>query len=154
MIRCTFELLPHGDESRARVIGLMEIANVGGTHEMGDYHVVLRKCPPFKGALRAVWRSGVIPGHQDAEVMTGAVAGHHRQKRGIYDLAFRALAATVGDRNKQADHDRELTTIEHAVRMGHDMLLESLRAGRVWPSIHQALAEAGMQIVPAPKAAE
>ena len=29
MIRCTIEMLPGGDSSKARVIGLVEIANIG-----------------------------------------------------------------------------------------------------------------------------
>lgn len=44
MLRCTIELVPKGDESRKRVIGLVEIANTGtGTLERGNYGVVLKK---------------------------------------------------------------------------------------------------------------
>ncbi len=94
MIRCTIELLPGGDESRARTIGLVEIANVGGTQEIGEYRVVLKKTPPFDGALKAAWKTGRINvGHEDEEIIVGGVVGHHRQKRGSYDLLFRALAA-------------------------------------------------------------
>ena len=100
MIRCTIELLPGGDVAKARPIGLVEIANVGGTPARGDYVVVLTKTPPFKGALKAAWRRGrMTPGHEDAEIMVGAVEGHHRTKRGSYDLLYRALRQLVGDRN-------------------------------------------------------
>lgn len=105
MIRITFELLPGGDARRARTVGLMEIANLR-THANGlaDYAVVLTKTPPFKGALKAAWRKGVLKsdedgvicevvGGEDSEAMIAHVTGHHRTRRGVYDLAFRALRA-------------------------------------------------------------
>ena len=105
MIRITFELLPGGDASRARTIGLMEISNLR-THPNGtaDYGVVLTKCPPFKGALKAAWRKGLLKsdedgviveviGGEDSEAMIAHVTGHHRTRRGVYDLAYRALRA-------------------------------------------------------------
>lgn len=59
MIRCTIELLPGGDETRKRTIGLVEIVNIAGdAGDYGDYAVVLKKTPPFAGALRAAWRAG------------------------------------------------------------------------------------------------
>lgn len=94
MLRCTIEILPGGDEARARTIGCVEIANVGGTQEIGNYAVVLKKTPPFPGALKAAWKKGtLVVGRDDEEVIVGAVVGHHRQKRGPYDLLFRALKA-------------------------------------------------------------
>ncbi len=104
MLRCTIELLPRGDESRARVIGLVEIANIGGTLERGNYAVVLKKTPPFAGALKAAWKKGLLragaaaidgiaAGHDDEEIITGQVIGHHRTRRGSYDLLYRALRA-------------------------------------------------------------
>lgn len=95
MLRCTIELVPQGDESRIRTIGCIEIANVGGTSEMGEYVVVLKKTPPFTGALKAAWKKGtLVPiGKEDDEIISGAVVGHHRQKRGPYDLLYRALRA-------------------------------------------------------------
>lgn len=42
MIRITVQLIPRGDESKARTLGTMEIANDGtGTHEVGDYDGIL-----------------------------------------------------------------------------------------------------------------
>jgi hypothetical protein len=113
MIRVTFELLPGGDESRARRIGLMEIANVK-THLDGtaDYAVVMTKTPPFAGAFRAAWRKGRLT--CDDATVNGAVAGedetaivalatgHHRTRRGVYDLLYRAcLACGLAERNPE-----------------------------------------------------
>jgi hypothetical protein len=102
MIRCTIELLPGGSEEGKRIIGLVEIANIGGTVEVGDYAVVLKKSPPFAGALKQAWRRGrvqfdkekaigVVEG-DDEELITARVGGHHRL-RGPYDLLCLALKA-------------------------------------------------------------
>ena len=92
MIRTTIDLVPGGDETRIRTIGLVEIANVGGDLIRGDYLVVLKKTPPFKGALRSAWRQGRLPAApDDEEILSGEVLGHHRQQRGSYDLLYRAL---------------------------------------------------------------
>jgi hypothetical protein len=105
MIRCTIELLPGGNESRARTIGVVEIANIGGTQDVGEYAVILKKTPPFSGALRAAWRRGRlkhdamadivsdIETGEDDEIIAAKVAGHHRTRRGSYDLLYRALKA-------------------------------------------------------------
>ena len=114
MLRCTRELLPGGDETRARTIGLVEICNVGGTQEVGNYAVVLKKTPPFAGALKAAWKKailkggahhieGVTAGHEDEEIIAGEVIGHHRTKRGSYDLLYRALRACGLDARNPPD---------------------------------------------------
>jgi hypothetical protein len=104
MIRVTFDLLPGGDANRARTIGIMEIANIemhlDGT---ANYAVALKKTPPFSGALKAAWKTGratyddhalnKIIAAEDEELITGLVEGHHRTRRGVYDLLFRALKA-------------------------------------------------------------
>ncbi len=104
MIRVTFDLLPGGDASRARTIGLLEIANVK-THADGtaDYAVVMTKTPPFRGALRDAWRKGRLTcddravngafAGEDEEAIVALATGHHRTRRGVYDLLFRALRA-------------------------------------------------------------
>lgn len=112
MIRVTFELLPGGDESRARKIGLMEICNLrtrlDGT---ADYGVVLTKTPPFSGALKAAWRKGQfdsagdsidrVTAGEDDETIVAEVEGHHRTRRGVYDLAYRALSSCgLASRNR------------------------------------------------------
>lgn len=113
MVRITFELLPGGDETRARVIGQMEVANIA-THLDGtaDYAVVLKKTPPFRGALKDAWRkgklsaddavvNGILAGEDD-EAITALVTGHHRTQRGIYDLLYRALLACGLDKRLPA----------------------------------------------------
>lgn len=99
MIRCTIDMVPHGDEERRRTVGIVEIANVGGTSEIGNYVVVLKKTPPWRGALKQKWRSGLLRiGDEDAELISGTLEGFHRQKRGPYDLLFCALKACGLDR--------------------------------------------------------
>lgn len=94
MIRCTIEMLPGGSEEKKRTLGIVEIANVGGTQSHGDYAVVLTKTTPFAGALKAAWRRGkLMVGHEDEEIIVGGVEGHPRQSRGVYDLLFCALKA-------------------------------------------------------------
>ena len=103
MIRCTIELLPGGDQSRTRIIGLVEIANIGGSPEISEYAVVLKKTPPFAGALKDAWRRGrlqcgdvtlvAVAEGEDDDIIAARVAGHHRTRRGSYDLFYRALKA-------------------------------------------------------------
>lgn len=100
MIRCTIEMVPLGDESRKRTIGLIEIANdATGSAERGNYVVVLKKTPPWHGALNDTWRKAKLQDDCGEEVLTGKIEGLHRSKRGVYDLLYRALKACVGGRN-------------------------------------------------------
>lgn len=109
MIRITFEILPGGNSSRARTIGIMEIANVATRLDgTADYAVVMRKTPPFPGALRDAWRKGRITcdetavngalAGEDEEMVVALATGHHRTRRGVYDLLYRALKACGLDR--------------------------------------------------------
>lgn len=41
MIRVRIELVPFGQEHRAETLQLLTIANIGGTHDMGEYECVL-----------------------------------------------------------------------------------------------------------------
>ncbi|MCK5013232.1 MAG: hypothetical protein KAS66_05390 [Candidatus Omnitrophica bacterium] len=102
MLRCTIELIPSGVEANARPLGIVEIANTGGDMELGDYTVTLKKTPPWKGALKSVWKKGKLTvGYEDEEVIVGGLEGFHRQKRGPYDLLFCALIACgLDSRNK------------------------------------------------------
>jgi hypothetical protein len=113
MLRVTFELLPGGSETGKRTIGVMEVANIATRLDgTADYAVVLKKSPPFAGALRLAWKKGkvsyddkalnaVIAG-EDEELITALVTGHHRTRRGVYDLLFRALRACGLDaRNRE-----------------------------------------------------
>ena len=62
MLRVTVELVPFGDESRAREIGMLLIANDGeGTHESGNYAYVYgytdRDVPLARGTVKKFPRS-------------------------------------------------------------------------------------------------
>lgn len=71
MIRITVELLPHGDESRARVIGLATITNDGtGTDRQGNYKL-------------RFWNGGVLPWR------TGRLEGFPRKSRNVWHLLQR-----------------------------------------------------------------
>ncbi|HEX9391511.1 MAG TPA: hypothetical protein VF928_09390 [Usitatibacteraceae bacterium] len=84
MIRVTIQMLPGGDESKARNLGTIEIANDGtGTISRGNYMARFMKF----GRPKSIWK-------------TGLVRDFPRQSRGPYDLLLRALVAVVGPRNK------------------------------------------------------
>ncbi len=62
MLRVTIELVPFGDESRAREIGMLLLANDGeGTHESGDYAYIYgytdRDVPLARGTVKKFPRS-------------------------------------------------------------------------------------------------
>lgn len=102
MLRCTIELIPGGveDHPRRKTIGVVEIANVGGSHEVGSYKVVLKKTAPFSKASNATWRKALVVGTtEDEEAVIGDVEGFECTRLGPYDLLFRALRACVGVRN-------------------------------------------------------
>jgi hypothetical protein len=114
VIRVTFELLPGGNADRARTIGLMEIANVETRADgTADYAVVLKKTPPFQGALKWAWKRGRVAAvdgviarcidGEDDDAIVALVEGHHRTQRGVYDLLYRALVACgLAPRNRTA----------------------------------------------------
>ena len=59
MLRITIELVPHGIESRARVIAVGKIANnATGTPRLGNYTFELSKC----GQVKQCSRSGNVLG--------------------------------------------------------------------------------------------
>lgn len=95
MIRCTIELVPFGVESAKRKIGIVEIANDGsGSELLGNYKVILRKTPPWKGALKHQWKAALVKAtRNDNEVIAGKFEGFDRIERGPYDLLYRALKA-------------------------------------------------------------
>jgi hypothetical protein len=104
MIRVTFDILPGGDAARSRTIGIMKIANIKTYPDnKADYAVALKKTPPFAGALRLAWKKGKVSSDdaalnavlagEDEELITALATGHHRTRRGVYDLLFRALRA-------------------------------------------------------------
>lgn len=86
MLRITLELLPHGDQSRKRHLGTIEISNVGGTPTRGNYRVRLSK----RGKPNQLWKEG-------------KVTEFPRKRLRPYDLLYRALMATVGSRNGEKE---------------------------------------------------
>jgi hypothetical protein len=69
MIRITVQLLPHGDESRARTLGVMEIVNDGsGTTDVGNY----------RGTLHAEYTP--------QQGRTGRVMNFSRQRQSVWSL--------------------------------------------------------------------
>lgn len=118
MLRITFDLLPGGREDRAKTIGVMELANIK-THadNTAEYAIAMKKCVPFRGALKEAWKRGKLTSNgviangiiasEDEALITAFVAGHHREKRGVYDLLFRAMIACgLHTRNPNATKDQ------------------------------------------------
>lgn len=102
MLRCTIEMIPSGNEAAKYPIGVIEIANVSNLRDNSNYIVVLKKCPPFKGALTDAWRKGAVSGKwpeydcnpmEDDELTVRTVRNFNRVKLECYDLLFRALRA-------------------------------------------------------------
>lgn len=105
VVRCTIELIPGGieDHPRREVIGVIEIANVGGTASTGHYRFVLMKKLGRK-IKDAVWRqalAGKLDSDAVDEVVVGDLAGFPRLRLGPYDLIYRALKACgMDERNR------------------------------------------------------
>ena len=100
MIRCIIEMVPKGYEKNKRIIGIIEIANVGtGNDNIGNYKVVLKKTLFFMGALKKQWRSAVFnDSFENEDIIVKSFSGFDRIKRGPYDLLFSALKACGLDR--------------------------------------------------------
>lgn len=87
MLRVTVELVPGGDESRARVLHVAEISNDGKKTAAtlgakGDYNVRLSS----RGILSRAFR-------------IGRVTDFPRKRLTAWDLLYRALKNLIGDRN-------------------------------------------------------
>lgn len=89
MIIVKIELWPGGfeDHPQKRELQRIFIANVGGTAQVGSYDVVIPKSAEY-AKRPGIWRKG-------------RVTGFPRLRLGPADLLFRALAACVGDRNRE-----------------------------------------------------
>jgi len=86
MIRVTVEMLPGGNEERKYHLGTAYIANDGETSantngSRGSYEVVLSK----RGQPESIWKAG-------------RVFNFPRKRLLMWDLLYRALKETVGDR--------------------------------------------------------
>ncbi len=83
MLRITIELLPKGRLDKARHLGTGYISNDGtGAGGIGNYDVTLSQ----RGRPGCVWKRG-------------RVIGFPRKRLGAWDLLFRVLQVTVGNRN-------------------------------------------------------
>jgi hypothetical protein len=101
MLRCTIELVPHGDESKKRPIGIVEIANKGGDQVRGNYFCTLKKSAPWTGTLKQVWKRGELQDGSMDLVEVGHIEGFQRTERGPYDILYCALKACgIDKRNK------------------------------------------------------
>lgn len=116
MIRISFDVLVGGFEDNKRTIGVMEICNIKMNNDgTADYAVVLKKTPPFSGALQLAWKKGVVScndiainnviSSEDEDLISTFVNSHHRTKRGIYDLFFRALKACGLDKRNETRNE-------------------------------------------------
>lgn len=85
MIRVTIQLFPFGDETSAKHLGTVDIANDGtGDQATGNYKVRLSRMD----SPTLAWK-------------TGAIKGFNRKTRGPHDLLLLALMTLIGDRNKR-----------------------------------------------------
>ena len=85
MIVIKVELWPHGDSSKARSLGIGLITNDNtGNGTSGNYFVEL-----------------LTAGQQSRKWKSGKVKQFPRKKLLAWDLIYRALHATIGDRNKE-----------------------------------------------------
>jgi hypothetical protein len=104
MLYVRIELWPGGDRTAARVLGEGTISNVTRRQmalgelpsdrdptTVGDYVVELMKSPEYAKSS-GVWKRG-------------RVEGFPRTTLGPWDLLFRALAVTVGYRNRRPVRD-------------------------------------------------
>ncbi len=95
MIVVKIELWPGGDESKAREIGRIDIANnLKGDSNRGTYTVVLHK--RLGKVKRGIWKQGMVD-IDNAEKFE--IEGFNRINRGPYDLLYLALKKLVGNRN-------------------------------------------------------
>lgn len=96
MITVKVELWPRGDESTAREIGRMYIANVGGTVERGDYEVAV--CRRNSDALpQPINPNGPKP------TRSGSVKNYPRLSYNMWRLICRALASSFPEEWKNGE---------------------------------------------------
>lgn len=101
MIRVTVQLISAVDPSRDKLLGVMEIANVGGNAVQADYEYELRSPPEgvdlldytatlskWEPKVKEVWKRALVKGFD-------------RQNRGAWDLLYLVLRNAVGSRNLQ-----------------------------------------------------
>lgn len=101
MLVIRIEMWPHGDRSRARELGIGMIANVGGTHEKGNYDCVLLKSPEYsEGNANRPEAERITRPRQEEIWRRSRVERFPRGKtHGPWDLLFQALGAMLNGRN-------------------------------------------------------
>lgn len=83
MIRVTIELFPHGLDKNKQTLGICEIWNkCTGTNTRGNYGFRF-----FKKGTKTIWKSGDIESFP-------------REKLLSWDLLYRILKTTIGERNE------------------------------------------------------
>lgn len=87
MVVVKVELWPHGNASRAKRLGTLWIANVGGTLTRGNYKTALTG----DGEIRAPWPIYDGKNEQSKPLCTGEVKGYARISRPVWDLVRMAL---------------------------------------------------------------
>ena len=78
MLRITVELVPRGQETRKRTLGVMEVANVGGTSTRGEYDYLMTEEENLDLGISARSRRGVVRDylrHQSVWRLVQAVLG-------------------------------------------------------------------------------
>jgi hypothetical protein len=91
VLRITIEMVPHGDESRKRVIYVAKIINLlTGTKTRGDYGMIM-----YRGrSTKAIWKKCRINGFP-------------RKQRNAWDLLYRGLREIIGGRNNDSSRRRD-----------------------------------------------
>jgi hypothetical protein len=93
MIRVTVEMVPHGNEKRAYVIGIGVIANDGtGNTRLGNY----------------VYALNVIEGGATVKYQSGEIKGFRRLENSVWRLLYRCLNDIFSTR-RRVDREQERT---------------------------------------------
>jgi hypothetical protein len=91
MIRCTIELIPHGNEKYKESIGIIEIVNDGsGNFEYGNYMVFIRNQKPYTKISIDDLKKMMIKKEKIDGIILGKVKKFKRINN-IYELLIKSL---------------------------------------------------------------
>ena len=143
MIVVKIELWPRGVEARAKEIGRMFVANIGGTHDRGDYSVAVARRGSTEVPRQLVADAMAAQGAEiDSESLAeypeatraGQVKNYPRLSYNVWRLISRALRASFPEespkatRELQARVDRAVQLIEGETGCWEDVnLIEALK---------------------------
>jgi hypothetical protein len=98
MIVIKVELWPKGDESRARELQRVHLANDGSSADgnRGNYRVAVMR----RGEKRAPWKHGDRTNEVAKPIRTGQVLEHPRKSQNVMLLVAKAIAATFPEVRK------------------------------------------------------